>query len=292
VGCWLGLALVLAPGAGAMGVLGAALPGASSRLAGSPPVLSLTPSTPIGDAPLNATVSATVSGGAGPFMVTVCFGAFDHTSPPTSCNDTRKGWDGLGSLWFAHSYAGPGNYSVLGLLTDSAGSQVGTTALIVVEPAGTLLVTASASEESGTVPLTVQFNETVDGGTPPLSLQWSFGDGSVGSGRSGIAVTHTYTAAGTFDPTLTVTDAVGHQVVRTLHPIVTAPANAPGFGVSSIALDPEQWGLLAVVVGTAVGLFVGLRTLEGRRLRREGNDLVEQMEESERRPFEVPPANP
>ena len=67
---------------------------------------------------------------------------------------------------------------------------------------------ATATPTSGSIPLTVSFDGT--GSSDPdgwiVSYTWNFGDGSTGSGQT---VSHTYTTAGTYTATLTVTDNAG-----------------------------------------------------------------------------------
>ncbi|MDE1819787.1 MAG: PKD domain-containing protein [Euryarchaeota archaeon] len=53
---------------------------------------------------------------------------------------------------------------------------------------------------------TIQFTASASGGTAPYTYAWDFGDGKTGSGNP---VTHVYTAPGTIDAILTVTDAGG-----------------------------------------------------------------------------------
>ena len=66
----------------------------------------------------------------------------------------------------------------------------------------------SASPTSGPAPLTVQFDGSgsFDPDGDALSVGWSFGDGSQGSGAR---VSHTYSANGSFTATLTVSDGKG-----------------------------------------------------------------------------------
>lgn len=66
---------------------------------------------------------------------------------------------------------------------------------------------ASAKPASGRVPLTVTFDgrQSIAGSNDISSYTWDFGDGSpLGKGS---VVTHTYSTAGTYVTTLTVTDA-------------------------------------------------------------------------------------
>ncbi|QQQ79463.1 ThuA domain-containing protein [Saccharothrix sp. 6-C] len=83
---------------------------------------------------------------------------------------------------------------------------------------------AAADRTSGPVPLTVRFSSA--GSTDPeggaLSYRWTFGDGGTSTEANPM---HTYTAAGNYSPTLTVTDPQG--LTGTASVLVTAGNTAP-----------------------------------------------------------------
>ncbi|MGW6054356.1 carbohydrate-binding protein [Streptomyces sp. NPDC055189] len=83
---------------------------------------------------------------------------------------------------------------------------------------------AAADKTSGAVPLTVQFSSA--GSSDPegqsLSYAWDFGDGSTSTRAN---PSHTYTAKGTYRPTLTVKDPQGLTGSASL--VVTAGNTAP-----------------------------------------------------------------
>jgi GH25 family lysozyme M1 (1,4-beta-N-acetylmuramidase) len=72
------------------------------------------------------------------------------------------------------------------------------------------LTTSSSLSCGGTFQASnvIQFTATVSGGTAPYTYAWAFGDGATGTGNP---ATHMYKAAGTVDPTLTVTDSKGNH---------------------------------------------------------------------------------
>ena len=72
----------------------------------------------------------------------------------------------------------------------------------IVEP---LLAWAEAEPEEGKAPLRVQFNADIEGGTPPLKIQWDFGDGSPPSSEA--KPVHTYEKPGSYTATLDVDDS-------------------------------------------------------------------------------------
>ena len=109
---------------------------------------------------------------------------------------------------------------------------------------------AEPAVRSGPGPLEVRFDGTLsrDPDGQVASWQWDFGDGSAGSGSE---VTHTYTAAGRYFPSLTVTDAGGASATLVEEITVGLPAapvvhsgGASGAVVHG-AVDPEnqptQW---------------------------------------------------
>ena len=83
----------------------------------------------------------------------------------------------------------------------------------------------TANSTSGTVPLTVQFNDTSTGS--PTSWNWSFGDGSYSDLQN---VTHTYTASGRCTVNLTATNAGGSNITsRSNYITVNVPAPVASF---------------------------------------------------------------
>ncbi|WP_426497324.1 PQQ-dependent sugar dehydrogenase [Streptomyces sp. D54] len=91
---------------------------------------------------------------------------------------------------------------------------------------------AAASRTSGPTPLTVSFSSAgsadPEGGN--LTYAWDFGDGTTSTAAD---PSHTYTTAGTFDPTLTVTDPEGLTGTASL--VVTAGNSAPTVTLSTPA---------------------------------------------------------
>jgi PKD repeat protein len=102
-------------------------------------------------------------------------------------------------------------------------------------PAPTASFTATPT--AGTVPLVVNFSDTSSGG--PTSWAWEFGDG----GTSDVASpSHTYTSAGTFNATLTVTNGQGSdQTTRTI------TVNEPSPPIASFTATPTT-GTVPLVV--------------------------------------------
>lgn len=250
------------------------------RSAPPPLTVSLVPAVSEGGAPFPASLTVSASGGSGPYALSLSFG--DASSP-----QTLSGWSGA-SQTFAHTYASPGIYSVDAVVTDSQGNTASSSAPIFVTGVLALNANASASTHAGTAPLSVTFLAYASEGNPPYTLQWNFGDGTMGSSLVGSPTDHTYTSVGTFSPTLTVTDAAGHVAKVALSPIVVQAAPTPspsgGFGPGS------WWSQASTPIGV-IGLvlvFVAVGLLEERRrhreLERQARLLVEAMESAKDEP--------
>jgi PKD repeat protein len=242
------------------------------------PVLTLIPAPASGSAPFFVNVSVSVSGGHAPYNLSLCFGTMDHQSPPTNCGTGASNWAGLTPLEFGHLYTAPGNYSVTGIATDRTGAGVGSTALIVVTDRSVLNATVEERTTSGTAPLSVTFNESVAGGTPPITLQWTFGDGAAGSELPGVPIVHVFVSAGTFTPSLTVTDGAGHRTVRTLAPVTVAAPASGDHGFPGSSSGPSWLELGGAFTLSAVAVAILVPVLQRRRWRQEGNSLVAELE--------------
>ena len=80
----------------------------------------------------------------------------------------------------------------------------------------------TANVTSGTAPLAVQFFDTSTGS--PNNWNWDFGDGNISDVQNPV---YTYTNAGTYDISLTATNAIGSNVsVKTNYIIVTHDSSA------------------------------------------------------------------
>lgn len=296
------IAVLLGPGLGFVGPRTSADPrvvpggdslGGVARVSDSSlgPVLELVPSPQTGPAPLSTSVAASISGGSPPYSLTICFGVSDHTSPTGDCLPAFSGWAGTSPIVANHTFPSAGNFSVLGLANDSAGESVGSTALVIVTTAAPLIVSAVEQTTAGSAPLSVTFNESVTGTAGSLSLSWMFGDGGTADGAPGVPVTHVYTSVGTFQPVLDVRDAAGHQTSESLPPITVNRAASPPNGIVP-GLTPmagiELVSAFAVAAACAASIVTVVRR---RRWRREGDELVDWLRDSEHaRP--LPPRSP
>jgi gliding motility-associated-like protein len=136
----------------------------------------------------------------------VCQGApinFTNTSAPAPSAATWYFGDGTSTVGVNASkiYSTPGTYTVkmvanFGACIDS------TVKLINVQAKPQALFSATATS-SCKPPFTVNFTSNTAGA---VNYNWNFGDGNTGSGP---APSHTYTAYGSYDVTLIVTNALG-----------------------------------------------------------------------------------
>ncbi len=84
-----------------------------------------------------------------------------------------------------------------------------------------LSASASASPTSGPDPLTVKFTGSASGGTPPYSYRWDFDDGQSSTTQN---PSHTYSTAGNYTATLTVTDRASDTAKASVNISVGNPA--------------------------------------------------------------------
>ena len=123
----------------------------------------------------------------------------------------------------AKSYTNAGSYSVSLTVTGPGGSATQTLAnpITAVPPPPT--VNFTASQTKGITPLAVSFTPTTTGII--TNWQWSFGDGttSAGTGSTVTAATKSYTNAGSYGVSLTVTGPGGSATQALPNPITVIP---------------------------------------------------------------------
>lgn len=158
------------------------------------------------------TVVITAQPSAGPYPLVVKF-----TSTVTNYDgDLTYSWnfgDGGTSDEASptHTYEEPGNYSASLTVTDSEDrTGVSNTLTIRVTRSVNPTATISASVDHGYGPLAVDFMSTVDGGVPPYTYLWNFGDGTTSTQAN---PSHTYTDPGVYLVRLTLTDSTSKQSV-------------------------------------------------------------------------------
>ncbi len=252
-----------------------AITGNYSEGNGSNPILNFTATPDQGASPLNLTFYFTATGGTRPYNLSAVVES-------GMCIDTLDNWSGA-LVSFQCTLLHPGNYTATAVLTDAVGATSVDTLPIIVTVGSPLSVTMLESPAYGPAPLAVGFLATVTGGTAPYGIQWSWGDGTVGSSGNGAVVAHAFTTEGTYTPTLTVTDTAGQTVTVILGPVnVTAGVSSavhstgllPSGGTPAVVLAYLGIAIVgALVSGLAVGYYLRQR---GRQ--REGAQLVAQLE--------------
>lgn len=141
----------------------------------------------------------------------------------------------------SHAYSAGGTYTVSLTVTDNAGGTATTTQQVTVSPPN-LAPTASFATASDGLVLTANGAGSTDLDGSIASYAWQFGDGSV---ATGVNPTHTYTANGTYEVTLVVTDDDGAASVPVTQQ-VTVTSLAP-----SAAFTPSITHSQLTVDGTA-----------------------------------------
>gem|GEM_PF-3469840 len=106
----------------------------------------------------------------------------------------------------SHTYTAAGVYTVTLTSSNTAGSddETKTDYITVTEPVVAPVAAFSGAPTSGMKDLTVQFTDQSTNN--PTAWSWSFGDGGTSTAQN---PSHTYTAAGVYTVTLTVSNATG-----------------------------------------------------------------------------------
>ena len=138
-----------------------------------------------------------------------------------------------------HIYTSTGTFVVTLTATDSGSPrQTATsqqTVTVTNSPPSPLTASFTYSPTSPQTGQQITFSASVNGGTPPYSINWNFGDGLTGAGTT---VRHAYSTAGTFSIVLTVKDAsVAQQSTTSQHSVTVT--NPPTL-TTSFTYDPSS----------------------------------------------------
>ncbi len=110
--------------------------------------------------------------------------------------------------------ATPGTLTFSLIVTDSAGAaSAADTVSIAVNASAISGLTGSATSPTSLGQATL-FSASVTSGATPITYDWDFGDGTLGSGDS---LTHTYAAAGLYTVTLTASNSAGSVVAAPIY---------------------------------------------------------------------------
>ena len=153
-----------------------------------------------------------------------------------------------------HAYSAPGTYTARLTVTDDDGATHSRTASVSVSPTANQPPVAqfSVSPSSGPVGATFTFNAggsyDLDGGI--VSYQWTFGDGTSGSG---VTAQHAYSSPGSYTVRLTIIDNDGASDMTTQSISVTTPTNqAP---VAQFAVSPSSGSVGTMFTFNAGGSY-------------------------------------
>lgn len=182
------------------------------------------PFTYIFSSGLKAAITADVTEGESPLPIS--FNGAGSTGSIVSYEWMFGDGDSGTGNYTQHTYAAAGNYTVSLKVTDDTGAyDYESLQIIVSEPAtpnNPPTAVLSSSTGLGQAPLVVQFdgNGSSDSDGTIVSFSWTLGDGNAAIGQQ---ISYTYVNAGTYYPSLTVTDNGGmSDTVST--PILVQPA--------------------------------------------------------------------
>ena len=189
-----------------------------------------------------AVANATPLNGEAPLLVNFdASGSSDDNEITSYFWDFGDGTNGSG-LNPSHTYTSVGTFTVNLVVTDEEGLTDNDTIEIIVSQnnTGNLApeAVANATPFDGEAPLLVNFDASGSSDDNEItSYSWDFGDGTTGSG---VNSSHTYTTAGTFQVSLTVTDAEGLTDVTTLQIVVTQNSSANLAPVAVASASPLE----------------------------------------------------
>jgi PKD repeat protein len=118
-----------------------------------------------------------------------------------------------------HVFDSPGRYTYHDVGCNAGDPGCITGQVVVYVPPTASFAASPATQERGQAIGFDASGSTSPGGSI-VDYSWNFGDGS---GANGQTIFHTYTSAGTFDVTLTVTDDQGKVAIQTQQVTVTVP---------------------------------------------------------------------
>lgn len=262
-----------------MGAVDVAVGNATSNSSGVAMSLYATPST--GPAPLNVTVRGNVSGGAGPYTLSI---NFHNGSSPIIIPDLF-----LSQFVASAVYSTPGNYTIVAELSNSSGNVTVATAAVDVTSSGpppALVAKVQVASTLGPGPVAVGVVLTLVGGVAPYTIQYVWGDGTVSSAANGGIAVHLYSSVGTYSPYANVTDSTGAGLRVSIGTFNVTASNGTSPGSTKGSLVPPGGGGWATVglyagIGIAAGLLCGVGVaISSRRrtVRREGEGLARALE--------------
>jgi PKD repeat protein len=127
-----------------------------------------------------------------------------------------------------HQYLFAGHFTAAVLVSE--GPIMHSASILISVKPGPLTLSIAATPTAGVVPVTVQFEGFPSGGTGTYStVQWLFGDGA---SAATLDLVHTYSTAGHYRASLTVTDSAGARTAAYVWVNLTLPGT-PNTGAST-----------------------------------------------------------
>jgi PKD repeat protein len=163
----------------------------------------------------------------GEVPLTINFDAGSSSGSIDSYTWTFGDGDTASGATTSHIYQTAGTYTATLTVSDTSGSSQETNVVITATESSPIQPTAviTSSSAAGDAPFTINFDGS--GSTtsqPPFtSYSWDFDDGAT---AEGVSVAHTYTSAGTYNPSLTVYDSAGLSDKVTT-PVIINPTPEP-----------------------------------------------------------------
>jgi PKD repeat protein len=155
-----------------------------------------------------------------------------------------------------HAYATGGTFPVTLTVTDDSGATASATqSVTMTAPPANVPPVAAFTNTVADLSASFDASTSSDADGSVASYAWVFGDGTTAAGAT---TTHAYTAAGSYEVTLTVTDNVGATAAVTRTVTVTAPPVAPGTALATDAFTRSATnGLGTAEVGGAWSIAGG-----------------------------------
>ncbi|MDR7271150.1 PKD repeat protein, partial [Pelomonas saccharophila] len=156
-----------------------------------------------------ANISGPTSGQVGASLSFSGAGSTDAEGPIASYAWTFGDGTSASGVSVTKSYSAAGSYTVTLTVTDAGGlTNSKSQTVVITAPANQAPVANISGPTSGQVGASLSFSGagSTDAEGPIASYAWTFGDGT---SASGVSVTKSYSAAGSYTVTLTVTDAGG-----------------------------------------------------------------------------------
>lgn len=200
--------------------------------------------------PRVSALSASETAGPAAGMVPVAWSGSSVAAGPRGATSTWTFGDGTGSSVGAHvthTYSTSGNFTATLTASDPYADTARLLRAVTVYPL--IAVAGGPSSQVGSTPFRLSFSVAASGGAGgPYAYNWSFGDGTAGSGAN---VVHTYARVGAYHVVLNVTDRLGDGFSTSWNITVTLPAKSPSPLLLLLIVPP------AVAAGVLLGVWGG-----------------------------------